>query len=412
LALAGLPESWTNWAETVRCQPRAVVAPPPSDVAQAIARSRGEGSSVRPRGAGHSFVPLCATDGHLLGPGEMQGIVTIDRGAAQAKILSGTLIADLGEPLNRAGLALENQGDIDVQTLAGAIATGTHGTGLRLGNLSSQLAAITMVTAWGETLNLSRENDRRIFEAAGVSLGSLGVFLDLSLNLIPRYRLREENFIAEVDECCAAFPALQAALRNVEFFWLPEFDQCVVKSLVPSSQAVTSEERMDLPLPPPGTIERYLRPPRTHWSHRIYPSKRNVRFNEMEFAVPIERGIDCFRDIRELIRGEFREVRWAVEYRTVAADSFYLSQAYGSDRACISVHQDALSEFEPFFRASQEIFLSYGGRPHWGKTHFCDASTLATLYPRWEDFLSVRARLDPAGLFLNSYLRSLFGVDR
>jgi FAD/FMN-containing dehydrogenase len=170
------------------------------------------------------------------------------------------------------------------------------------------------------------------------------------------------------------------------------------------------EKLPDTPLPPPGTLERYLRPSRTDWSHRIFPSARTVRFNEMEFAVPVERGVDCFLEIRELIRSRFPSVHWAVEYRTVAADTFYLSQAYGADMACISVHDEAHSDWEPFFRAAQDVFLAYAGRPHWGKTHFCDASILAPLYPKWEDFLSVRSELDPGGLFLNSYLRSLFGI--
>ena len=411
MARAERDKNWTNWAGSVGCQPAVMIDPEPSAVVDALADARSQGVTVRPRGSGHSFVPLCVTEDHLLGPARMQGIVAIDRRARKATILAGTVIADLGEPLNRAGLALANQGDIDVQTIGGAIATGTHGTGRQLGNLSSQLAAMTMATASGDILKLSRDNDERIFEAAGVSLGTLGIFLDLTLNLVPRYRLREENFAVDVWECCATFSSMRTAWRNVEFFWLPEFDRCVVKVLAPTTRSLTPEEEMDQPLPPPGTIERYLRPVRTHWSHRIYPSKRNVRFQEMEFAVPVERGLDCFREIRDLIRTDFRNVRWAVEYRTVAADPFYLSQAYGADVACISIHEDVRNDWEPFFRAAQEVFLRHGGRPHWGKTHFCDARTLALLYPRWQDFLNIRNELDPSGLLLNPYLRRLFGIE-
>ncbi|HEV2593677.1 MAG TPA: D-arabinono-1,4-lactone oxidase, partial [Sphingomicrobium sp.] len=362
----GHDEPWVNWAGTVQCRPSFESAPETFGIATAIADARTKGMIVRPRGSGHSFVPLCASDGHMLGPEGLQGILSIEPAERRARILSGTVIAELGEPLNAAGLALSNQGDIDAQTIAGAIATGTHGTGSRLGNLSTQLAAITMVTASGQTISLSPEEDRRLFEAAGVSLGSLGMFVDVTLNLLPRYRLREVNLILEVNECCAAFPLMARNRRHIEFFWLPHFDQCVVKSLMRANAAGPLETIPDSPLPPPGTPERYLRPSRTDWSHRIFPSKRTVRFNEMEFAVPIDRGLDCFLEIRELIRSDFPSVHWAVEYRTVAADTFFLSQAYGGDMACISVHDEAQSDWDPFFRAAQELFLDHGGRPHWG----------------------------------------------
>ena len=402
---------WTNWAGSVACEPALAAMPDIAGIAGILSDARDKGMTVRPRGTGHSFVPLCATDGLMVGADNMQGIVRIDRRFGQATILAGTVIADLGEPLNSAGLALANQGDIDVQTIAGAIGTGTHGTGLRFGNLSTQLASMRMVTASGGILEVSRATDPRVFDAAGVSLGSLGIIVDVTLNLVRSYRLREENFLLEAEECCSALPRIQAGWRNVELFWLPEFDQCVVKWLTPTARALTPDDEMDPPLAAPGTVERYLRPARIHWSHRIYQSKRTVRFNEMEFAVPLARGPDCFRSIRDLVRLEFPEVRWAVEYRTVAADSFHLSQAHGADVACISVHEHADAHYEPFFRAAQEIFLSPGGRPHWGKTHYCDASMLAPLYPRWDDFLSVRRELDPHGLFLNPYLRLLFGID-
>lgn len=411
MARGGAAREWTNWARTVQCEPREVRAPDGSLLPAVVAAARAKDMLVRPRGAGHSFVPLCATDGQLIEPENMAGIVAIDHATRRATIQAGTVIAKLGEPLNRAGLALANQGDIDVQTIGGAIGTGTHGTGLGLGSLSGQLTELTLLTASGEIHRLSASQYGDMFHAAGVSMGSLGIFLDVTLQLVPRYVLREENSVHEVADCCAVFPSMQAAYRNVEFFWLPEFDQCVVKSLRPTSEPLTAEADMDPPLAPPGTIERYLRPSRTHWSHRIYPSKRTVLFNEMEFAVPLHRGLDCFLEIRELMTGRFADVNWAVEYRTLAADHHWLSQAYGADAACISVHEAANRECEPFFRAAQEIFLGYGGRPHWGKTHFCESAVLARLYPRWDDFQRVRHELDPQGLFLNPYLRTLFGVD-
>jgi FAD/FMN-containing dehydrogenase len=327
-----------------------------------------------------------------------------------ARIRAGTPISDIGEPLCQAGFALENQGDIDLQTIAGAVATGTHGTGVQLGSISSKVTGLRIALASGEIVSLTRKADNRLFDAAAVSLGSLGVVLDVSIALVKRYRLRETNRALDVDRCVADFPKLQESHRNIEFFWLPAFDKCIVKSLDETAAPLTPEIRMDPAMGAPGTLERYLRPERINWSHRIYPSRRAALFNEMEFAIPLERGMECFTELRAMMKARFRDVTWAVEYRPLAGEDAYLSQAHARPSACISVHEEAARDCLPFFRDAQTVFLNYGGRPHWGKWHFCTARQLEGLYPRWGDFINVRSELDPRGMFLNEHLRQIFGL--
>jgi L-gulonolactone oxidase len=406
-----VPMSWHNWSGHIRCNPSSQIdIASESDVLAAIATAARTRTTIRQRGTGHSCSPLCATDDVLMSFHGLKGITQIDPVAKSARIGPGTPISDMGEPLCKAGLALENQGDIDLQTLAGAIATGTHGTGLRLGNISSKIVGLRLALASGDVVSLSPASEPRLFDAAVVSLGALGVILDVTIALVKRYRLHERNRALAVEDCLAQFPKLQEEHRNVEFFWLPVFDKCIVKALDETQAPPTPEDLMDPPMGTPGTLERYLRPERVHWSHRIYPSRRAALFNEMEFAVPLERGLDCFTEIRAMMQSEFPSVTWAVEYRPLAADNAYLSQAHGRPSACISVHEEASRDCLAFFSAAQEIFLSYGGRPHWGKTHFCTARQLESLYPRWSDFVDVRNELDPRGIFLNEHLREIFGV--
>lgn len=402
---------WHNWSGLIACEPlRQVRAASERDIAGAIAAAAECNMPIRPRGTGHSCSPICSTDGVLISFDGLQGVVDIDRQARRVRVLAGTPISAIGEPLCQVGLALENQGDIDVQTIAGAISTGTHGTGLRFGSMSSKVVGMSIALANGEVVSLTHQADSRLLDAAAVSFGTLGVILDVTLALVERYRLRETNRVLDVEQCFAEMPVLQQRHRNVEFYWLPGPDRCVMKTFDEVNAPLTPVSRMHPEPAPPGTIERYLCPDRVHWSHRIYPSRRTTLFNEMEFAVPLERGLECFSELRAMMQAKFKEVAWAVEYRLVAQDGAYLSQSYERPSACISVHEDAMRECVGFFKAAQAVFLNYGGRPHWGKTHFCSARQLAPLYPRWDEFLSVQKELDPRGVFLNAHLRRVLGL--
>ena len=400
---------WSNWSGSVSCSPARIVSPSNArEVVAAIRDARKEERQIRTRGAGHSFSPLCACDDLLVDPGRLTGIEAVDADHRWARIRAGTRVSDIGEPLNRAGLALSNQGDIDLQTMAGALATGTHGTGLGFGSMSAQVRGLSLACADGLVRRIGPDDE--LLDAARISLGALGIVVDVTVDLVPKYLLEERSWASAPETTLQAFSDLASAHRNLEFFWLPECDICVLKALDEVNGPQSSEEEMRAPSAPPGKVARYLRCPRIHWSHRIYPSERAVPFNEMEFAVPEEAGPSCFRAIRSLMRESFPAVRWAVEYRTLAAESAFLAQSYQRNSVCISIHEDAKLDCRPFFRAAEAVFLDHGGRPHWGKWHFLGADMLAPLYPRWNDFLATRRKLDPDGLFLNDHLKQLFGL--
>ena len=398
-------QPWRNWSGGVTAFPRERVQPATEDALRSVVVRAGRAEEVvRVVGAGHSFTPLCATDGVLVSLDGLQGIRTIAP-AGDVTVWAGTRIAQLGMLLLQAGLALDNQGDIDSQSIAGAISTGTHGTGPAFGSLATQITGLRLVLASGDVIDCSPTAEPELFSSACVSLGALGVLSQVTLRAVPAFRLRETSWAATVGECLTELPTLAARNRHVEFFWLPVQDCCVIKAL-----SLTDEPprgAASLTLPPPGTVERYLQPERIDWSARIYPSVRAVPFNEMEFAVPAASGSQCFLEIRECMRTLHPGVEWAVEYRTQRADTIDISTAYGRDVVAISIHEAAGRPYESFFRDAEAIFRNYRGRPHWGKIHWHTPRELRELYPMWDKFQTTRERLDPNGRFLNSYLRTL-----
>ncbi len=398
--------SWTNWSGGVTCTPAHLAMPTSEDALLAIFReAERAGWEMRAAGTGHSFVPLCTSAGALLSLDGMQGMINADPAAMQATIWAGTKIHQIGAPLLAAGMAMENMGDIDRQSLAGAISTGTHGTGPTLGNISTQVVGLRLLTATGDYLDCAADREPEIFAAARVSLGMLGIITQVTLRTLPAYRLHEHTWVASFDECMDNLDTLIAATRHFEFFWSPGDDACAMKALHP-----TDAEQWEAPETAPavtGRLARYVHPDRVDWWYRILPSERTLRFNEMEFSVPAAHGPDCLREIRQLMRDKHPDVTWPVEYRTLHADDIPLSPAYGREAVTISIHQDAALPHRPFFADAEAIFRNHRGRPHWGKMHWHTARDLRDLYPLWDQFQAVRARLDPTGRFLNAYLREM-----
>ena len=402
-AIAG----WSNWSGSVTCQPRQMEAPrSEAELCALVAQAHREGQTVRVAGTGHSFIPLCASDGLLISLDNMQGVVSADRHTGRATVWAGSKIWQLGEPLLAAGLAPENQGDIDRQAIAGAVSTGTHGTGRRIGSMSTQVVGLRIVTATGEIVECSPTSEAELFRAARTALGTFGVLSQITLRCLPAYKLHERTWVASFDECMAKLDEHIAATRHFEFFWSPSEDACAMKSLQPVMSDAPQPEAA-APLPAEGRLGRYMKSERVDWSYRIFPSERNIKFNECEFAIPYENGPDCVREIRELMRTKHHEVAWPIEYRTLGADDIDIGPAHGRETVTISIHQAAELPYLRFFTDAEAVFRNHRGRPHWGKWHSHKAKELRELYPRWDHFLAMRERIDPQGTFLNGYLREI-----
>lgn len=401
-----MTHSWSNWSGSVTCAPQQIAAPQREDeLSTLLAQASRARQTVRVVGTGHSFVPLCATDDVLITLDGLQGMIAADPAAQRATFWAGTKIHQMGEPLLRAGLAMENMGDIDRQSIAGAVSTGTHGTGHTLGNISTQVVGLRLITADGAMIDCSPTQQPELFKAAQVSCGTLGVISQVTLRVLPAYRLHERTWVEPFEECMARLDERIARNRHFEFFWVPSEDVCACKALNPTEETTVTPDVAYQP--PSGRLARYVGPERIDWSHRIFPSERNLKFNEMEFALPAEAGVAGLRAIRTLMQTRHREVAWPVEYRTLAADDIWLSPAYGRATVTISIHQAAELPYNPFFSEAEVIFRQYQGRPHWGKMHTHIAHEFAQLYPQWSAFQRVRRRIDPGDELCTAYLKML-----
>jgi FAD/FMN-containing dehydrogenase len=390
-------DEWRNWSGSVQCAPAEFRCPRSEDEVVALVRDAAASRrTVRPLGAGHSSSSLVHTSDLLVSMMGLAGLVRHDPIRNEASLRAGTRLADAGEALFRSGLAFHNLGDIDRQSIAGAFSTGTHGSGQRLRNLPSLLVGGRIVTADGSVRPFSVEEDPDLTAAVRVSLGALGILTELTLRLEPAYELRRQEWCSTLHACLEHLPELVARNRAMDFYWYPRSDEVKIRTLNIPGEGMSSL-----------TFARKIED-KTDWSHRIIAQKRELRFEEMEYALPAEHGPACMREIRERIRERHRPlVGWRVLYRTVAADDAWLSPAHGRDTVTISLHQNASLPFQAYFADIEPFFRACAGRPHWGKKHSLAAEDLRPLYPMWERFQRLRRELDPNGVFLSPALRAL-----
>ena len=385
---------WNNWSGRHRVQlDKLVFVRREEDAAAFVASYAGSGRSIRVAGAGHSHTPLVVNEDAILDVSGLSGVLSVDPDSQTAWIRAGSPVYLLGLQLHEHGLALRNQGDIDRQLLGGAIATGTHGTGRKLQNMSASVLGLRVILADGSIVTCSADEEPDLFQVARLSMGSVGVVTGIQMQLGPSVVLREGGGRMQYEELAPQIPSLIEDNERFEFFWFPKDDEAVVKTINPTGEAP------QYPLAEEGNRQAY--------SFEVLPSHRPVPHTEMEYSIPAEQGPECLANIRELLHTRFPDVAWPVEYRTVAEDDIWLSTANGRPTVTISVHQDVRLDEEPYYRACEEIFLSFGGRPHWGKTSYLDGARFAQMYPHWEDWWRLRDRFDPAGSFLNSYMKSL-----
>lgn len=431
------PSRWQNWSDSVRGAPKQVWMPKhDSELIDGIERCAREGRHMRVVGDGHSFTPLAQTDDVLISLDNLQGIIALDPDRGTAVVRAGTRLKLLGDQLQKHGVAQENLGDINVQSIAGAISTGTHGTGVRFGSIATQVVGLTLATASGELIRCSETERPDVFKAAQVSLGALGVIVDVTLRVVPAKRLHFLSRRERVDNVLANLDRYKRENSHFEFFWMPYTPWAQVKFLnetddPPSPGNVFGtlnkivlenglywllSETARIAPPTSRTISRIsalgiASVSETDYSHRLFATPRVVKFQEMEYNIPAEHFPAVLAEIRAVMAREQFNVHFPLECRFVHGDDIWLSPAYQRESAYIAIHMYKGMPYERYFRAIEPIYQQYGGRPHWGKMHTLDASTLATRYPRWDDFRRVQAALDPNGAFLNDYLRRLLDTD-
>ena len=385
---------WENWSGRLRARPERIFAPSnEAELIQAVQSAHRAGSTVGIMGRSHSHSPLVPTDGTLIDLKDFSEVLEVDVEAGWARIQAGAPISTLGVPLREAGAALLNQGDIDRQTLGGAVATGTHGTGTTLQNLSASVLHAKLILADGSVAECSAHQNPELFEVARLGLGAVGLITELTIRIRPAYRLQEKLWLEELDSVLERIDELTAEHRHFEFFWMPGSSRAACKTLI------ETDEEPVYPLAQEGK--------RRAWSYEVLANERTDRHSEMEYSVPEESGPACLREIRERLKQDFPDLAWPIEYRTLRQDDLWISSARDRATVTLSVHQGVDQPDEALFRACETIFRQYEGRPHWGKAHFMKGHDFAGIHPRWQDWWRIRDQYDPDQLFLNAHLREL-----
>ena len=434
---------WQNWAGLESADP-GIAATPTSvaEVVDAVATARRDGSTVKMIGSGHSFTAIAAPRDVMLRPQGMQGLLGVDRDAMTVTAYAGTPLKVLNAELERLGLSLHNMGDIAEQTLGGATSTGTHGTGGVAAGLAAQLAGLQLVTGTGEVIDATREQHADVFDVARVGLGALGILTTVTFAVEPLFLLEAVEQPMSWDEALGSFDEMVAESHHCDMYWFPHTDRLLTKRNTRLDADVSEAEpvsrfrgwldddflsntvfgaltaganRVPGVIPRLNQVSARVLSPRTYSdvAHRVFTSPRRVVFREMEYAVPREAGLDALREARRVVEASDWKISFPVEIRVAPADDIPLSTASGRDSFYLAFHTHHHSDWHThaaYLEAMERVMREHDGRPHWGKLHTRTAADLAPAYPRFDEFLAMRERLDPDRVFTNAYLDRVLGA--
>ena len=429
--------TWTNWAGTVRTDVTVVTPASVAELCSVVAAAAQRGQQVKPIGAGHSFTAIGATGGVQLRLDRLAGLVRADRETGLVTALAGTRLHALNEALWQLGLSMTNLGDIDAQTIAGAISTGTHGTGLRYGGIATQVRGLELVLADGSLLRCTPDENPDVFSAARVGLGALGVIATVTLQCEPAFALAAAEGPAPLDAVLDELDENVLGNDHFEFYWFPHTRRVLTKR---NNRVLPQTALRPLPrfrhwlddeflanrvfdgvnrlttrrpalIPQMNALASRLLSGRDYIdrSHRVFASPRRVLFREMEYAVPRNTVPEVLGEIDAYLDRSGEHVGFPVEVRFAAADDIWLSTAYERETGYVAVHQYHRRGHDSYFAAVESIAADVGGRPHWGKIHYRTADSLRASYPRFDEFRAVRDKLDPQRVFGNEYLSRVLG---
>ena len=426
-----------NWSGNVQWNPNVIEKPfTEKEIQNIVSKAANDSKKVRVIGSGHSFTSLCSTNEILINLDNYQGVTIINKEKKQATVKGGTKLSLLGELLFKEGLAMENLGDINVQSIAGAISTGTHGTGVGFKSISNQVIALKFINGKGEIIECSAIKNTELFKATQVSLGCFGVITEITIQCVPAYKLKLQNGREKLSDVLATLKQRNTENRNFEFYWIPYTDTAwtktsniveesepdkvnffnylteyvlenyIYKVLCEYAKIFPSQNKTvaNITAASISTVKKVFH------SHKVYTTQRLVKFHEMEYNIPEDAYNDAFKDIKKLVNTKKFNVHFPIENRWVKGDDVYMSPAYERDSAYIACHMYNKKDSKAYFTALEEIFKSYNGRPHWGKMNSFTTEDIVNNYPKFNIFMSLRKQHDPQNVFVNPYIKNLLGI--
>jgi FAD-linked oxidoreductase len=426
-----------NWAENVEWNPSKIGYPSSEkEIQQFVLKAINSNKKIRVIGSGHSFTSLCSTNEILISLDNYQGATAINKEKKQATVKGGTKLSLLGELLFKEGLAMENLGDINVQSVAGAISTGTHGTGVGFKSISNQVVALKFINGKGEVIECSETKNTELFKAAQVSLGCFGIITEITIQCVPAYKLKLQNGREKLSDVLATLKQRNTENRNFEFYWIPYTDTAwtktsniveesepdkvnifnylteyvlenyVYKVLCEYAKIFPSQNKTVANI----TAASISSVKKVFHSHKVYTTQRLVKFHEMEYNIPADAYNDAFKDIKKLVNTKKFNVHFPIENRWVKGDDVYISPAYERDSAYIACHMYNKKDSKAYFTALEKIFKAYNGRPHWGKMNNFTTEDIVNSYPKFDTFMTLRKQHDPQNIFVNPYIKNLLGI--
>ena len=422
-----------NWAGNLTFTPSRVFAPQSvEDIKEAIILARQNKKNLRMRGSGHSWTGLIASNDYYLHLDDLQGIISVNQEEKTLTAWAGTKLKLFGDEGYKHLLAMENQGDINRQSIAGATSTGTHGTGIKFPSIANQIAEMTIVNSSAEEVMIDKNHP--FFNGARLSLGSLGVISSITFRLIPAYKLCIETFAEDFQTSLELFETRLENNRHLEMFYFPVGKWSLTKIMNESTEEPSKKSflnnfkealvdnwlytQMNKVAVLSGQytaidklIKKFVTPEKkVYWSHEAFPTERSFKFMEMEYNLPVENFKEVMAKIQAAIQKNNFQTLFPIEIRFVKGDPLWLSPAFERDSVYFAIHTYITEDYRPYFDCIEKIFKEYGGRPHWGKWHTMKAEELKAVYPKFDEFLDMRKEFDPEGIFLNQHLEKIFGV--
>ena len=422
-----------NWAGNLKFEPKNILAPASTEEAQTMIKDHlQKKQTIRMRGSAHSWTGLISTSDSFLHLDNMQGLIEVDSEKKLVKAKAGTKLFLFCDEAYKHNLALPNQGDINHQSVAGALSTGTHGTGITLQSMANQLQGLTLVTGKGEKLTIDEAKNADMMKALSVSLGSAGLITEATVKMIPAYKLKVETFSEDMRTSLLKYKKRLEENRHLEMFYFPVGDWSMVKLMNQTKEETSPHskfqkvsdlvlenwvfEGLNILAKSTNTYDQLDKVMRkfvdqkvfVNWSHLAFPTERTVRFMEMEYNLPVEKFEEVLEELKASIKKYKFKTLFPIEIRFVKGDDLWLSPAYQRDSVYFAVHTYIKENYRPYFEEMQRIFKRHGGRPHWGKWHNLKHHDFEAVYPKFHEFIKLRTELDPQGVWLNDHLRSLF----
>ena len=385
-------------------------------------------------GSGHSFTAIAVAEEVLVDLSKYDEILAIDEINQTVTVQSGIQLSKLNQALYENSLAMQNLGDIAYQTIAGAISTSTHGTGAKFTGIANQVVALRVVLADSSVVECSANVNAELFSCARVGLGAIGLISTVTLKVVPAFNLAVIEEPMRVDDVLQNLDLHVDSNDHFEFFWVPHTGWALTKRNNRNNLPIEPMSKMShwysktlmenyafgavcmLGKARPSLIPKLAkalpssgRNEYSDASHKVFASKRIIKFYEMEYAIPREACAEALNRVRRMVTDSGFFLNFPVEVRFTAPDEIPLSTASNRESAYIAVHIYKGMNYVPYFTEVESIMNSYQGRPHWGKLHFQNASTLASRYPQWDVFQSVRNQVDPKRMFSNQYLETVLG---